>query len=519
MDTTKDIVPDTAATASDTGPAAGAAPAAPALPGRWLGYTAVLAASVMDLLDSTVANVAAPSIRTGLGGSYADLQWIAAGYTLAMAVALLTGGRLGDVYGRKRVLLAGVAGFTLSSMLCATAQTPSMLIVARIVQGACGAVMLPQGFGLTRDLFPPQEMKKAWGVFGPLMGLSAVLGPVIAGVLIHADLFGTGWRMIFGINLPIGVLALVMGWKYLPDVTPSARGTRLDAAGMALAGSGAFLLVFPLVQGRELGWPGWTLAMLGGSLPVLALFALHQVRRSRAGRMPLVEPSVFTKRAYVSGVGFAIAFTASMGGMILTLGVFLQLGLGYSALHSSLTTAPWALGALFGSAFGGITMHRLGRRVLQLGLVLMGVGILALYGVFQWAGAGITHWDFVAPLLIGGFGMGMIFVPLFDIILNGVEPHEMGSASGTLQSLQQLGMTLGIAVLGTVFFDILGPSRPGNPAHVAKALDAASTTALCTAGLIALAFALAFFLPRTARPQEEPAAAEEQAPERELVAV
>lgn len=510
MDTTKDTVPDAA-------PAADAV--APALPGRWLGYTAVLAAGVMDLLDSTVANVAAPSIRTGLGGSYADLQWIAAGYTLAMAVALLTGGRLGDMFGRKRVLLAGVAGFTLSSMLCAAAQTPSALIVARIVQGVCGAVMLPQGFGLTRDLFGPQEMKKAWGVFGPMMGLSAVLGPVVAGVLIHADLFGSGWRMIFGINAPLGVLALVLGWKYLPDRTATARGTRLDAVGMLLAGGGAFLLVFPLVQGRELGWPAWTLGMLAASLPVLGLFALHQVRRSRAGRTPLVEPSVFAKRAYVSGVAFALAFTASMGGMILTLGVFLQLGLGYGALHASLTTAPWALGALLGSAFGGITMHRLGRRVLQLGLVLMGGGILALYGVFQWAGAGITHWDFVAPLLVGGAGMGMIFVPLFDIILNGVEAHEIGSASGTLQALQQLGMTLGIAALGTVFFHILGPSAPGSPAHVSAALDAASTTALCTAGLIALAFLLAFLLPRQARAAEDEGAEEGASPERELASV
>lgn len=493
MDTTNQLAPDLPT-------AAGGPP--PALPGRWLGYVAVLAASMMDLLDSTVANVAAPSIRTGLGGSYADLQWIAAGYTLAMAVALLTGGRLGDMYGRKRVLLAGVAGFTLSSMLCAVAQTPSTLIAARIVQGACGAVMLPQGFGLTRDLFGPAETKKAWSIFGPMMGLSAVLGPVVAGVLIHADLFGTGWRMIFGINLPIGALALFMGAKYLPDVTPTARGTRLDTVGVLLAGAGAFLLVFPLVQGRELGWPAWTLVMLVAAFPVLGVFARHQVLRGRAGRTPLVEPSVFTKRAYVSGVGFAIAFTASMGGMILTLGVFLQLGLGYSALHSSLTTAPWAVGALFGSAFGAMSMRRLGRRVLHLGLLLMGGGILALYGVFQWAGAGITHWDFVAPLLVGGAGMGMIFVPLFDIILSGVDAREIGSASGTLQALQQLGMTLGIAVLGTVFFNVLGTSPVGGAGHVGAALSAASTTALCTAGLIGLAFALAFFLPREVRSAE-----------------
>ncbi|WP_127359783.1 MFS transporter [Actinacidiphila soli] len=181
---------------------------------------------------------------------------------LAMAIALLTGGRLGDMFGRKRVLLAGIAGFTLTSLACATAVSPEMLIVARLLQGASGAVMIPQGFGLTKDLFPGEEIKKAWGIFGPLMGLSAVLGPIVAGLLISADVFGTGWRMIFGINLPIGIFAFVMGRRYLPDVAPSARTTRLDLPGVLLAAVGAFLLVFPLVQGRELGWPLWVKAML-----------------------------------------------------------------------------------------------------------------------------------------------------------------------------------------------------------------------------------------------------------------
>ncbi len=263
--------------------------------------------------------------------------------------------------------------------------------------------------------------------------------------------------------------------------------------------------------------------MLALAVPVLVCFAAHQVRTSRAGRTPLVEPSVFTKRSYVSGVAFAVAFTASMGGMILTLGVFLQLGMGYSALRSALTMTPWALGALFGSAGGAIFMQRLGRRILHLGLVLMGAGILGVYAVLQGVGASFTAWDLVAPLLVGGAGMGMIFVPLFDIILGGVEGHEIGSASGTLQAVQQLGMTLGIAVLGTVFFNILGPSAPGTPAHVSAALDAASTTALCTLGLIVLAFVLGFALPRAARPQEDDAEAQEAgqegAPERELAAV
>jgi EmrB/QacA subfamily drug resistance transporter len=429
---------------------------------RWLAFSAVLAASVMDLLDGTVINTAAPAIRDSLGGSYATLQWMAAGYTMALAVMLLIGGRLGDMFGRKRMLLIGVAGFTVASVACATAISPTMLIVSRVLQGAFGAVMLPQGFGLIRDLFPPAEMKKAWTAFGPVMGLSAVLGPVIGGTLIHADLFGTGWRMIFLVNVPIGVFSLAVAARFLPATPPAVRSARLDLPGVGLAASGTFMLVFPLVQGRELGWPLWTKALLVASVPVLALFAAYQVRRKRAGATPLIEPGVFARRSYASGVLFAIAFTCAMGGTLLTLGVFMQVGLGYSPLRAGLTTAPWAFGAMIGSAVSGALMVRLGRRLLHLGLAGMGAGLAALYAVLQHTGPGVTSLDLVTPLLIGGAGMGMIFVPMFDIILGEVTDREVGSASSALQAIQQLGMSLGVAVIGTVFFGMLGAQAHHN---------------------------------------------------------
>ncbi|MEV5749595.1 DHA2 family efflux MFS transporter permease subunit [Actinoallomurus sp. NPDC052308] len=429
---------------------------------RWLAFSAVLASSVMDLLDSTVINTAAPAIRTSLGGSYATLQWMAAGYTMALAVMLLIGGRLGDMYGRKRMLLIGVAGFTVASVACATAVSPTMLIVSRVLQGAFGAVMLPQGFGLIRDLFPPSEMKQAWTAFGPVMGLSAVLGPVIGGTLIHADLFGTGWRMIFLVNVPIGAFALTVAARFLPAAPPAVRSARLDLPGVALAASGIFMLIFPLVQGRELGWPVWSEVLLVASVPVLALFAAYQVRRRRAGATPLIETGVFARRSYASGVLFAIAFTCAMGGTMLTLGVFMQVGLGYSPLRAGLTTAPWAFGAMIGSAISGMLMVKLGRRLLHLGLTGMGAGLAVLYAVFEYAGPGLTSLDFVVPLLIGGAGMGMIFVPMFDIILGEVTDHEVGSASSTLQAIQQLGMSLGVAVIGTVFFGLLGAQAHHN---------------------------------------------------------
>src|ERR1700730_3012367 len=461
---------------------------------RWLACAAVMAARVMALLDSTIANVAAPAIRGDLGGSYADLQWISAGYSLAMAVVLLVGGRLGDMFRRKRIRLIGLAGFTLSSLACAGAQSPEMLIVSRALQGAFGAVMLPQGFGIIRELFPPAEMPKVWGVFGLAVSLSAILGPIVAGLLIGADVLGTGWRMIFLVNLPIGVLGLLVGARFLPNVAPAVRAARLDVAGIALAATGAFMRVYPLVQGRELGWPVWAVVTLACSIPVFAIFGAHQVRRQRSGAAPLVEPSVFAKRAYTSGLAFALVFCSAMGGMLLTLTVLLQVGLGYSPLHASLTTAPWGVGAFGGSALAGITMVKLGRRILHAGLVVMASGLVATYLVVQSAGVSLAGWELAAPLLVSGLGMGMIFGPLFEVITGGLAPHEMGSGSAVLQSVNGLGRARGVSGLATLFFGLAG--RPAGAAmHQVIFVQAAELTLLVSAGLLAVAFAVCFLLP------------------------
>ena len=498
---------------------------------RWLAFAVVIAAAVMDLLDSTITQVAAPAIRRELGGSYAVIEWVTAAYALAMAAGLLTGGRLGDLFGRRRMLLIGMAGFVAASALCAAAGSAAELIAARAAQGALGAIMLPQVFGLIRDLFEAHEMGKAFGVYGPVMGLSAMLGPIASGGLIGADVFGTGWRMIFLVNVPVGLAALVLGARLLPVGAPatgagsagagsagagsagagsagaaSAGGAaggarrgggrgRLDLAGAGLAAVAMFGLVFPLAQGRALGWPAWLYAMLAASVLVLAWFAVYQVRRQRTGRTPLVEPSIFRHRSYRAGIVFSIVFVGSLGGIVMIFNVFLQNGLGFTPWHSALTTAPWAAGAFVGSAVGGIAMTKLGRRVLHAGLVVEAAGLLAVYAVLRGAGAGISTMDLLAPMVVGGIGMGMVFVPLFDIVMAGVRPQEMGSASGVLQTVNALGMSLGIAGIGAIFFALAGGHGPHVPAY----LGAAEWTALATVGLLACSFAVAFGLPRRAR--------------------
>jgi hypothetical protein len=256
-----------------------------------------------------------------------------------------------------------------------------------------------------------------------------------------------------------------------------------------------FGLVFPLAQGRALGWPAWLYAMLAASVLVLAWFAVYQIRRQRGGRTPLVELSIFGHRSYRAGIVFSIVFVGSLGGIVMIFNVFLQNGLGFTPWHSALTTAPWAAGAFVGSAVGGIAMTKLGRRVLHAGLVVEAAGLLAVYAVLRGAGADVSTADLLAPMVVGGIGMGMVFVPLFDIVLAGVRPQEMGSASGVLQTVNALGMSLGIAGIGAIFFALAG----GHGGHVPAYLSAAEWTALATAGLLACSFAVAFGLPRRAR--------------------
>jgi EmrB/QacA subfamily drug resistance transporter len=454
---------------------------------RQLGFASVLACAVMELLDSTVVTVAAPDIRAELGGSYALVQWMSVGYTLAMAALLLVGGRLGDVVGRRRMLLGGLAGFTAASLLCAVAPGAELLVGGRVLQGMAGAMMLPQVFGLVRDLFPPADVPKALGALGPVMGIGAVLGPVVGGLLVDADLFGSGWRAIFLVNVPIGIAAFATARRHLPAVAPTAAGTRLDLVSAVLAAAGAVSLTFPLVQATS---PTTTVGMLVAAALAFVAFGRRQLLLRRAGRSPLVEPTIFRHRSYVAGAGFAVTFIAAMGALF-TIGAMLQIGLGYSPLAASLTMAPWAVGATFGSVLSGITMAKAGRRLLHVGLALMAAGVLGLVAVYQ--GGEIGFVELLVPMLVGGFGMGMIFVPLYDIILADVDGAETGSATGVLKSVDQLGAALGVAVLGTVFFTQLGevPTQ-------ASALHAGTVTALAAVALLAAAFGLGFLLPRSA---------------------
>ncbi|MHB1571301.1 MAG: MFS transporter, partial [Solirubrobacteraceae bacterium] len=341
----------------------------------WLGFAVVIAAAVMDLLDSTITQTAAPAIRRELGGSYADLEWISAAYTLAMSASLLLGSRLGDILGRREVLLSGIAGFSLASVLCALARSPETLIAARAIQGAVAAVMIPQGFGLIRELFGEDGERKALGVFGPVMGMAAVLGPLVGGGLVSLDVLGTGWRAIFAVNVPLGLGALLLGRRHLPHALPVSPNARPDVLSVALAALGEAAIVYPLIEGREDGWPAWAVVLLAVGVALLACFVRLQGRRARAGRTPLVVPSILRRRSYVAGLLLIVFFIGAMGGMMISLNVMYQLGLGLSPLGCALATAAIPVVAIFGSITSSLLLGRLGRTTMQIGSATMALGL------------------------------------------------------------------------------------------------------------------------------------------------
>jgi EmrB/QacA subfamily drug resistance transporter len=478
-----------------TRPTAPPTPVVAAHPWRWPALIVVLAAQVMDLLDVLVTVIAGPSVLRDLGGSTTLIQWFTAAYTVAMASGLLIGGRLGDMFGRRRLFLIGMAGFAAASLLCAAALSAEMLVATRVLQGFFGAVMIPQGLGLIKEMFPPNEMAKAFGLFGPIMGLSSVGGPVLAGWLVDADVLGLGWRMIFAINIPIALLGILAGMRYLPASNPN-RALRLDIPGSLLATAGMAALVIPLIQGREHGWPVWSLALIGLAVGCFGAFAVVERRRDGAGQATLVVPSLFSKRAFTGGLATGLLFFASLMGISLIVTLFVQLGLGFDPLRAGLTGLPQALGMVVGFLVAQALNARLGRRLMHLGAATVVAGAVGLIATIGSAGDTIGVWSMAPALGVVGIGMGLTMAPFFDIVFAGVSPAESGSASGTLTSVQQIGGALGIAVLGTVFFTPIESATPGPTLDTfAGAIQACLWVA---AAFVATAGLLTFLLPRRA---------------------
>ena len=417
---------------------------------RWVGLTALLVAEAMNLLDSTIVQVAGPAIHQDLGGPVSDIQWFSAAYTLAFALLLITGGRLGDIAGRKRVFRIGVTGFMLASLACALAPSAGMLIGFRVAQGAAAAVVIPQTFGLIRAMFDGDETAKALGSIGPVMGLAAICGPVLGGVLTHADLFGSSWRAVFLVNLPLAAAVLAVAPTLAEDRAPRRPG--LDLAGTALAMAGTGLVVYPLIQADPGHRPPWSWPAIALGLVVLLGFGVHQRRAARTGRRPLVEPSLFASRMFPAALVTSTLFFAVMNGLMLTVVLHTQLGLGADTLTAGLTLLPWSVGLGLSSWIAGAYLvPRYGSRVMYAGISLLLTGVLAAIAAYHASDPTASPRLLPAALAIAGLGTGLFTTPFFTAALRPVSPQETGSAAGLLNAVQQLGGTLGVAVLGSVY--------------------------------------------------------------------
>ncbi|GGS08491.1 MFS transporter [Streptomyces aureoverticillatus] len=460
---------------------------------RWAALAVLLLAEAMNLLDATVMNVAAPVIRAGLGGPASSIQWFSAAYTLPFAVFLITGGRLGDIVGRRRVFRLGMAGFVLASLGCALAPSTAALIALRAVQGGAAALIIPQTIGMIRAMFSGPELARAMGTIGPVMGLAAVTGPMVGGALTQADVWGSSWRAVFLINVPLGVAVLAATPLLRED--RAVRRPRLDHAGTALAVLGSGLLVHPLIQGGAHGWPGPRWAMLAAGAAVLAGFAAHQRRRARGGRSPLVEPSLFADRGFTAALVSGALFFAVVGGLMLVTVAQLQLGLHRDVLAAGFTLLPWSVAmALSSWAAGAWLVPRYGARVMKAGLLALLAGVVSAAVVYATNPPASYPWLLLPALALAGLGQGLYAVPFFTTALHRVRPHETGSAAGLLNAVQQLGGTLGVALLGGLF---LHAAAPGDPTPAAAAQTGARNAfCLAAALIVATAVTTAMMIPR-----------------------
>jgi EmrB/QacA subfamily drug resistance transporter len=434
--------------------AASSPPADEGLPGRWIAMFTLLAANFMNLIDVTIVNVALPSLQRAFQATPNQIEWVVAAYIFSFALGLLPAGRAGDLVGRRRMFIWGVAVFTLASALCGLAPSVGGLIAARVLQGIGGAMMAPQTLALVPALFPPQERGGVFALFGLTAGLASVAGPVIGGLLIAADihLFGQAllWRPIFLVNIPIGLGTILMALRFVPRV-PGQPSVGVDLAGAALGGATLFLILLPLIEGRALGWPMWCVAAMASALPMAWLFVMW-LRRREARQKPQVIPlSLLRERRFLMGASLAALLFSGVPGLFFAIALYLQNGFGLDPFHSGLTTIPFPTGVFAAS----LVSNRLGARWPR-ARVAGGAALLVLGTVLlrhEVTGAAAVVWAHMAvPLFIAGCGLGTAVSPIFQIALSAAAGRDAGSASGAVQTFQQVGAAFGIAIMGELFF-------------------------------------------------------------------
>ncbi len=462
----------------------GASPREVADPRRWRALAVTQIAAFMILLDVSIVNVALPSIERGLAVSAGTVQWVVSGYALTLGLALVPAGRLGDTLGRRRMFLIALSAFVVTSALTGAAPSIGLLIAARLLQGVAGGMVIPQNSGLIQELFRGAERGRAFGVLGATIGLATAAGPVLGGLILAAVTGPDAWRWVFYVNVPIGLVALVLAARLVPSTAGGGwRSIHLDLVGSLLLGGGVLSLLLPLVDAESGGLTRlWWL--FGVAVLLLAVFAWWEVRTVRRGRQPLLDPRLLRTSGYTAGSGIALVYFIGFTGIWLVLALFFQDGLGYSPLRSGLAVTPFALGVAASAAIAGRLVSRVGRWLTVAGLSTTVVGLVATALVLRHTAGEAAAWATVGPLLLAGLGGGMVTSPNMTLTLQHVPVRMAGAAGGAMQTAQRIGSAIGTAALATIFYHILIRTGLDYPTAVSDAL-------LCASGLMLLALLMA----------------------------
>jgi EmrB/QacA subfamily drug resistance transporter len=475
---------------SVTLPARQARPASPralALSGGLhpVGVFFLLAGAFLPIMDFFITNVALPSIDASLQASPAALELVIAGYGVAYAALLVLGGRLGDRYGRHRVFLAALVGFVVASAACGLAPTVEILITARIVQGATAALLVPQVLATFHHTLEHERKARALALYGATSGIAAVVGQLVGGLLVSADIAGTSWRPIFLVNVPIGLVVLVVAARIVPD-TRSPRPVGVDVPGTVLFAATLSALLIPLTEGHSLGWPWWTWLLLALAVVLAAATYAVELRAERRGEVPLLPPSLLRLPSMSRGLAMVFAFSIGFGAFMFVFALTVQDGLHADALHSGLAILPMALLFFLGSLFAPRLISRFGRAALSAGAVVQLAGLVSLVIVLVQSWPQVSLWALAVPLALAGAGQSILFAGLFRSVLADVPTHLGGVGSGVLITLQQSGLALGVATLGTLYLAL----EPIDTAH------AFATVEYVQMGIVALLAVGAAALPR-----------------------
>ncbi|WP_375493237.1 MFS transporter [uncultured Jatrophihabitans sp.] len=447
----------------------------------------VLIADVLDLMDSTITNIAAPTIVREIGGGQGLVKWLGASYALAIGVLLVVGGRLGDRYGKRTMFIIGIAGFGLASVWCGLSADPGMLVAGRLVQGGFGAVLIPQGIGLLLKTFSREQFPAAVAAFGPTLAGSAVLGPIVAGLIISANIGGLTWRPMFLINIVLAAIGLIAAITLLPP-DDDKRPEAIDIAGAVLLGAAMLGLIFGLIEGSTDGWHALPMASIAAGIVLFVAFAIRQ----RTAANPLILPTLLANRGFTSGLLLGLAYFAAVNGFAYVISLFFQLSLHLSPVRASLGLSPLMVGIMISAFITRPLIPKLGRTLVVLGLLVTLIGVAALVITTAAASNHVNAWTMAPSIVVLGLGMGACFSSIFDVAVGDVAPDEAGSASGSLSAVQQLAAAIGSAVVTTVFFDRLGHGG----------VDALRTSLTVVGVIVVACLALVWLLPRKA-PDEE----------------